>query len=111
MVQRKNPDTLWRVKKDSEIGMREYRSRLKHEARSDKPQHGSPTHLGRVSLESTPMWDLKRATSAQLGEAIIEHYQKNSSYYYELAVIQAHIEGIELNLEKPLVIGSSEQAT
>jgi len=38
-------------------------------------------------------------------EASMLHYQAYEGEYYELAVIEAHLEGVELNLEDPVVLG------
>lgn len=107
---RKNPNTLWRVQRDANIANEALRRTLRYEEKHGKKQPNPlPDVPGELSVEGSTEWDLRVAPSAELVKAIKGHYHAHKAEYQDLATIQAYIEGVELQLEQPLVIGARKE--
>jgi hypothetical protein len=85
---------------DAVHAQKEYRDRF------DSFRSGS--RLGRVSLESyQTFYD---ASADEIVAASGEHYHAHEAEYYDLALIDAYLEGVTINVPNPLVIGRQLQA-
>jgi hypothetical protein len=96
MPRRKFPNTLRRVSMDAVNARKEYRDRFDRSI-------GSGSRLGKVSLESYPTF--YDASADEVVEASREHYHAHEAEYYDLALIDAHLEGVVINTPSPLTIG------
>ncbi len=63
--------------------------------------------MGKIILGVSTAWQMTGSSSDQMREAVSDHYKVHESEYYELAVMQAYTEGVQLSLQEPLVIGNT----
>lgn len=108
MKPRKYEGTLRRVEMDAKRGMQAYKEVLRNEARGTTPYVVAP-RMGKISLESSTEWDFRASSSEAIRAANNEHYHAHESEYHDLAVMEAHKEGVDVNLQQPLVIGDKKQ--
>lgn len=103
---RKNPNTLWRVDRDIKVANEALRRTIRYEAKGGKKSNHTPDVPGPLTVGKSTEWDLRAAPSEDLVEAVVRHYKAHEAEYHDLAVMQAYMEGVDLNLEQPLVIGA-----
>ena len=100
MSNRKNPNTLWRIDRDAKQGLVAYNTSLELESLNHVPKK-----IGDLSLEHSTLYDLRNSSPSDVRQAAHDHYQAHQDEYHDLAVMQAHIEGVEIKVEDPVVIG------
>jgi hypothetical protein len=116
MPRRKHEGTLRRVAMDAQNNYSEYKRHHKLEddyiARhpDEVREYLEPT-LGQAATGRLFSWgdwtqdNVERVSSKRDTAAGAKHFKEHEAEYHDLAVIDAHLEGVTINVQQPLEIG------
>lgn len=108
------------LKEISSIAEQNYQSHLSNEK---KAESANAEYIRNSRLFNDASWypadqtrlAIAEGRSKDASEAAVhagaEHYRDNEAAYHDIAVIEAHLAGVAVNVEQPIVLGKGPEET